>query len=274
MDDLALVVQGRSAARNARRLEEAARVAFDWANNYCVTFDDSKTELLHFHRHGTRQRKSRGNDAPPRILVTTAFNALEKVTLPDGTVVSQPADDTAVRWLGIWFDRRMNFKYHIRQKAKAGQRAWSAFRSLAHTERGMGRASLRMLYLACVVPVLLYGAEVWWRGIQSDATPLQKVQNSALVGITGAFRTSPSTALHNEAAIPSLAVRCETLQRRYATRLLTLPANHPLRTIAPSTMADHPGLPIPRKVNGRNGTNRCRQRTTASRIGSIGCSTA
>jgi hypothetical protein len=119
MDYLALMVQGRSAARNARRLEEAARVAFDWANNYSVAFDDGKTELLHLHRHRTRQRKFRGNDPPPRILVTTAFNALEKVTLPDGTVFSQPADDKAVRWLGMWFDRRMNFKYHIRQKAKA-----------------------------------------------------------------------------------------------------------------------------------------------------------
>lgn len=63
---------------------------------------------------------------------------------------------------------------HIRQKAKAGQGAWSAFRSLANTERGIGPAAMRTLYIACVVPVLLYGAEVWWRGVASDATPLQK----------------------------------------------------------------------------------------------------
>jgi hypothetical protein len=93
---------------------------------------------------------------------------------------------------------------------------------------------------------MLYGAEVWWRGVESDATPLQKVQNSALIGITGGFKTSPSAALQNEAAIPPITTRIETLQRRYTARLLTLPANHPVRSKGPSTLPNYSGLSLPR----------------------------
>jgi hypothetical protein len=169
MDDIALVVQGRSAVWNARHLEEAAKVAFEWAEHHCVAFDDGKTELIHFHKHHTL--KEPDTDAPPRPPHRDRL-ALEKATLPHGTVVSQPADDEAVRWLGIWFDRRLNFKYHIRNRAKAGQRAWSAIRSLANTERGVGPKPMRALYLACIVPVMTYGAEIWWRGKDSDTVPL------------------------------------------------------------------------------------------------------
>jgi hypothetical protein len=104
IDDIALVVQGRRAVRNASRLEEAAKIAFEWADNHCVAFGDSKTELIHFHRKCTPKNR------PP----DTARLALERVTLPNGTIVSQPADNEGIRWLGIWFDRRLNFKYYVR----------------------------------------------------------------------------------------------------------------------------------------------------------------
>jgi hypothetical protein len=34
---------------NACILEAAAHTAFQWANNNAITFDDNKSELLHFH---------------------------------------------------------------------------------------------------------------------------------------------------------------------------------------------------------------------------------
>ena len=46
IDGVPLVVTGKTRAHNARQLEAAARVAFQWANNNAVAFDDSKTEWL------------------------------------------------------------------------------------------------------------------------------------------------------------------------------------------------------------------------------------
>jgi hypothetical protein len=50
MDDVALVAQGCTRAGNVRRLEAGARTAFQWAQDNAVAFDDSKSEMLHFHR--------------------------------------------------------------------------------------------------------------------------------------------------------------------------------------------------------------------------------
>jgi hypothetical protein len=71
---------------------------------------------------------------------------------------------------------------------------------------------MHALYLACIVPVMTYGADIWWRGKDSDAAPLREVQNSAMMSIMGGFRTFPSAILHNEAAIPYLATMMATLQ--------------------------------------------------------------
>jgi hypothetical protein len=80
IDDIALVVQGISELDNSRRLERVARTAFRWANENAVAFDDSKTELIHFH---TRRAIS----SEPGT----------SVTLPNGTVIKP---GMVVRWLG------------------------------------------------------------------------------------------------------------------------------------------------------------------------------
>jgi hypothetical protein len=123
MDDIALVVQGRSAVRNARHLEEAMKCAFEWAEHHCVAFDGGKTELIHFHKYCTPKQPDA--DTPPRPPHRDRL-ALEELTLPHGTVDSQCADDEAVHWLGIWFDHHLNFQYDIWNRAKAGERPFSA----------------------------------------------------------------------------------------------------------------------------------------------------
>ena len=84
MDDGCIHVVGKSREANARTLERIAATAFRWADNNAVAFDDSKTELLHFHR-------ARKDDISPLILVT----------LPNGTTVNPGTPNIGrdvVRW--------------------------------------------------------------------------------------------------------------------------------------------------------------------------------
>jgi len=67
-DDVALVVTGSSRAYNARQLEAAVSVAFQWADENAVAFDSSKTELMYFY-------STRSN----------AITDNERGTLPNGT---------------------------------------------------------------------------------------------------------------------------------------------------------------------------------------------
>ena len=53
--------------------------------------------------------------------------------------------------------------------------------------------------------------------------------------IAGAFKTTPIAALEAELELPPADLRLDRIQRAYATRLLTLPENHPVLELCPDT---------------------------------------
>jgi hypothetical protein len=116
IDDVALVAQGKTREGNSRALEVVARTAFQWVWGNAVAFDDAKSEMLHFH-HSRRD------------IITEET----KIWLPYGTVVepgTRGGKSDVVRWIGIFFDRKRTFKYHVTTKVTAATRAFNALRSL------------------------------------------------------------------------------------------------------------------------------------------------
>jgi hypothetical protein len=103
--------------------------------------------------HLTRQK---GSHAPPCVIY-------EQLTIKP---ISPSGENTqpALRWLGVWFDRKLTFKRHVATRnAKAAKVAYH-IRSLANTAYGPPASSLRKATIACVYPSLLYGTECWYRG--------------------------------------------------------------------------------------------------------------
>lgn len=221
MDDVALVVRGKTKQENARVMEQAAAICFEWAESNAVLFDDAKTEMMHFHtrRDGTTQDD-------------------EMVTLPNGTTVTagtQGKSEEVVRWVGIWLDRKLSFKHHVNLKVAGATKALGALANLSNTQKGLSPAAVRQLYQSCIIPVCDFGAEIWWRGQKSYSSKLDTVQNRALKKILGAFNTTPIGALQNEAAIPATSVRLNHLHRKYALRVINMPEPHPIRARCPSS---------------------------------------
>lgn len=208
MDDVALVATSRTLAENVDLLERAAQVTFQWASDNAVAFDDSKSELLHFTRSRTEQ---------------------PSLQLPNGTVV---APSKVLRWLGVWLDSKLHFGTHVATKLAAAERALSGILRLSNTEKGLTVGNMRRLYQACIIPVSDFGSEIWWKsggkGQQHLKDKLQVLQNKATRRILGAFRTTPVALLDVESALPPVEHRLTQAQRRYALRLLRLPASHPV----------------------------------------------
>jgi len=53
IDDVMLYVKKRNIDKNVKILKNAAKIAFTWAENNAVQFDDLKSELIHFESHKT-----------------------------------------------------------------------------------------------------------------------------------------------------------------------------------------------------------------------------
>src|SRR6266705_2893381 len=212
IDDVACLVVGDSEEENCRKLEAIAQTAFEWGDNNAVAFDDPKTELIHFHRRQHTPQCS--------------------VILPNGTIIKP---STVVRWLGVFFDRKLSFRAHIDRKIASASRALQLTRRLKTSEWGLSSQHLRQLYTSCVIPILDYGAEAWWRGQRGYTDRLQKLQNTACRRILGAFRTSPVIPMELEASLPPTSIRLQQKCRNYAIRSMTLPEDHPIRQRTSST---------------------------------------
>src|SRR6202008_1773556 len=103
IDDVGLVYTGRTIKINVRTLQEAAREIFKWAEENAVTFNDSKSELIHF----TAQHHE-----PKQIIV-----------LPNGIKVYL---FKVIRWLRVWFECKLLFHTHILKKSTAEKHALEA----------------------------------------------------------------------------------------------------------------------------------------------------
>jgi hypothetical protein len=154
-----------------------------------------------------------------------------KIRLPHGTVVepgTRGGKKDVVRWIGIFFDRKLSFNHHVRTKLASARRIFAAVSSLIRYETGLSPSATRQLYQACDIPRSDYGAEIWWNKQRNLERQLQQLQNDALRRILNTFKSIPVPALHNEAALPPVSVRLDSKQCKYALHLLTLPASHPV----------------------------------------------
>ena len=82
------------------------------------------------------------------------------MTLPNGTTIKP---STVVRWLGVYFDRKLSFKAHVDKKIASASKALQMASRLKTSEWGLSSQHFRQLYTTCILPILDYGAEAWFR---------------------------------------------------------------------------------------------------------------
>ena len=88
-DDTNILAFGRYEPSRVRTLEEAYRIAAQWAVDRGAVFEPTKSELIHFKRRGPP------SDTPIQL----------------GAHTVRPQE--SARFLGVWLDRRLSFAAHI-----------------------------------------------------------------------------------------------------------------------------------------------------------------
>jgi ribonuclease HI len=211
-DDINLLNAGRTLEQTCRAANEDVEKLIQWGTENGITFDSAKTEVMHFYR-GRDKR-----EAPD---------------IRHGQVVVPPAADS-VRWLGIHFDRRLSFDQHIQKWINKSKRVTGMLCGLSQTGRGLAPHLARRAVQACTIPVLFYGAEVWYPrrrtiAVQKKITDkLNAALRCAMKAVLPIWRTFPTSAMHREAGIPPAEIILQQIQQRQAVRLGTLDECHPL----------------------------------------------
>ncbi|ODM21120.1 hypothetical protein SI65_04173 [Aspergillus cristatus] len=170
---------GKSLEENTVRLQNIATDLMEWGQREGLTFDLAKTELQHFARGWKKN------------------NPTCSIQTPEGIVIiNHPQFNEATRWLGIWFDRKLKIKNTHPNAGCEGQTGSQWHPSPCQHSMRAKAPLLRQATIACVVPVLCYGA-----------------------------------VLHRESAIPPMELLLDQRRRSLAIRVHQLDTQHPLHLL-------------------------------------------
>ncbi|KFG77534.1 hypothetical protein MANI_024396 [Metarhizium anisopliae] len=230
-DNTAILCTGPSLEETSQTASEYLQELVNWGAANGISFDPKKTEVMHF---SPRRRKTE----PP---------------VRHGDVEKQP--EAAMRWLGLWLDRRLTFKTHVETWTAKAQAVAHHLRSLGNTQRGALPSAVQRAVRACVEPILLFGVEAWYPGttlprwrqptkegpsrIQQLVRKMSKALKQAIRAILPTWKTTPIAVLHRESGIPPVHQLLEARRLRFSARIKSLDQAHPLAKRTTEATAHH-----------------------------------
>lgn len=218
------------ASVNADRLSAIYKELRTNLLRFGLALEAEKTELIYF-RKGFKYWFTGRKE--PGINVRDPENLGPPVALhTQGHQYTMVSPSETIRYLGFYLDSQLLFKEHIRFYQTKGASTLGSLRMLGNSNRGFSPKDKRRLYISNVLPVMTYGAALWWtptwKGHRGQLKSFQKVQSAASRWISGAFRTTPVGALDSLAGLVPVEHNINRLMRKAALRVPSLPAFHPV----------------------------------------------
>ena len=105
---------------------------------------------------------------------------------------------------------------------------------LGNSSRDLLPIQKRLLYRTCVLPIALYGFQLWFfKGTPTvkHITELKKMQRRAALWITGAFRTFLSKGIEAIAGLIPITLHLRKLNSRHYLCYMSIPPSHAINTL-------------------------------------------
>ena len=111
-----------------------------------------------------------------------------------------------VKFLGLVFDKKLDFKAHVKYLKEKCRKALNILRVVGHTDWGADKSTLLKLCRTLVRSKLDYGCAVYGSTKNNILKLLDPIHHQGLRIALGAFRTSPVQSLYAEAGEPTQTV--------------------------------------------------------------------
>ena len=196
-DDLAIVVTGRFPSTIKELMQGALRKVEQWCHTHGLSVNPEKTEVVPF-------TNKRGVD----LNGLTLFGSELRLS-------------KSVKYLGVTIDSRLTWKDHIERIVRRTTASLWMCRRLFGCTWGLKPRVVHWLYTTVIRPMITYGALVWWPAVHKVTYKgqLDRLQRLACLGITGAFKTTPTLALEAILGLEPLHLVVESEARRASVRL-------------------------------------------------------
>ena len=181
-----------------------------------LVMEHNKTKLFHFTRA----------QHPPNL-------SIDLTTVGGSIITSKPI----WRYLGFFFNWKLNFHYHTHFYATKCLSTLSVMKMLGNSSWGLLPIQKWLLYRTCILSITLYGFNLWFfKGtpIVKNVNELRKMQYKAALWITGAFWTSPSDGIEAIAGLIPVTLHMCKLNSRHHLRYGTISSSHAINSLLDS----------------------------------------
>ncbi|XP_076298581.1 uncharacterized protein LOC143217824 [Lasioglossum baleicum] len=126
-----------------------------------------------------------------------------------------------VRYLGVILDKRLTWKRHVARLSQKAINTYWACKSMFGRTWGLEPHVIKWIYTAIMIPQITYASLVWWTSMEKTTHRrlMGRAYRLALMGITGAFHTTPTLALGVLLNFAPPHIAAESLARSSALRL-------------------------------------------------------
>ena len=204
----------------AIRMQEAMNLISDWAKEWLVMINRTKTEATCFSLSPKRE---------------------EFILQINGQEIHQQDTQT---YLGVKLERKLTWSPHISRMHSKGLRKMALMKKLAGTKWGANMKILTQVFTATVRPHMEYASSAWSSAAKTNLDQLTKTQNAGLRIITGGMKTTSVSEMERTAGLLSLWERREEKLLHQSEKMKRLPGfSHTHYT---------PSLKLPPKADSRD----------------------
>lgn len=231
-DDTTLFTVTNNHQEAAQLLNENLKRVEEWANQWLVTFNHTKTKLMTI-----TLKTNNTSDNHPIMFGNDQL-----------TEVSQH------RHLGVELDSKLKWTGHVSNVIKSVSKIGDILFKLKYR---LDRKTLQQIYVSFVRPKLEYASVIWDDCTITDKMRLENVQLLFARIITGAKRGTSHYALYKETSWPLLSERRKESKLKLFYKIINQLVPSYLYNLLPSPLLDNTGY----NLRNRNDLNQYRLRT-------------
>ena len=217
VDDGLFISQDKSFNISNSHLFYSYNVMTNLLDKFGLIVEYSKTDVFHFSRlHGL-------------------FNSPSLDLLSLGGPILLPKNSW--KYLGFIFDRKLTFHQHIDFYSNRALSLVKCMKLLGNSSHGITPLQKCLLYRCCILPIALYGFQLWFYHHALLSYPLKalgNMQRKAAIWILGAFKTSSSEGIEAITGLIPIKLHLQKLGDRVQLQALSLSVNHIICTLMDS----------------------------------------
>ena len=211
-DDTSLYIIVDNPHNTAGQLNTDLQMIHQWATQWLVTFNPTKSESIIFSRK------------------------LNKPNHPPIFMNNQPINEVHThKHLGVFLSSDCQWHDHL---AYIKSKAWSRINVMRKFKFKLDRKSLQTMYFSFIRPLLEYADVVWDNCTQYEVNELEKMQNEAARVVTGATKLVSINSLYLETGWEPLASRRKKHKLLVFYNMVNNLSPNYLSSLVPSTVGN------------------------------------